>query len=73
MKKKKIALRKMLVLSKETITALQQEQSHKVMGGASEKNCQATQERECRTLGLAIDLTKCCQVYELSVNLPCNG
>jgi hypothetical protein len=72
MKKQKIALNKKLFLAKDTITLLQKEQ---IAGGnGSRRNpCMATQEKDCRTLGLAIDLTDCCPVYELSVNLPCNG
>ena len=73
MKKTKIALDKKLFLFKQHIICLNKEQGRHLAGGGSQRLCRATQEDNCRTLGLGIDLTQCCVVYELSVNLPCNG
>lgn len=73
MKRTKIDLSKKLLLSKENIIGLNAAQRGQIAGGASERVCRATQEDACRTLGLGIDLTQCCPVYELSVNLPCNA
>lgn len=73
MKRTKLSFSKKLLLVKDQIGTLTAEDSRYIVGGASQRLCQATREDACRTLGLAIDLTQCCPVYELSVNLPCNG
>lgn len=75
MKKKTVNLSRKLIFSKATISALNTLQQNGVLGGASvaEGCVEATHNRDCRTLGLAIDLTKCCQVYHLSVEIACEG
>ncbi|PSK94722.1 class I lanthipeptide [Taibaiella chishuiensis] len=73
MKRKTLNLSGKLTFSKATLAALNNTAQNNILGGASlHEGCVvATHNDNCRTLGLGIDLTQCCPVYEVSVNIAC--
>lgn len=69
MKRKNIERCKRLVLSKETIAGLNEAHQNKIIGG--ETTDLGIQPNPRPTMGLGVELSRCCPVYVPSVNVAC--